>query len=59
MKTIQLGSLNKAVSVVGLGGERILRTYDKNTEAQLVIREALKQDITYCDCARVYSDSEL
>ncbi len=59
MKTIQLGSLKKEVSIAGLGGEGILRTYDKNAEAQLVIREALNQGITYCDCARVYSDSEL
>ncbi len=59
MKTIQLGSLKKEVSVVGLGGEGILQTYDKNAEAQLVIREALNQGLTYCDCARVYSDSEL
>jgi len=41
MKTIQLGNLKKEVSVVGLGGEGILRTYDRNKEAQLVIREAL------------------
>lgn len=43
---------------MGLGGEGILRTYDRNKEAQLVIREALNQGLTYCDCARVYSDSE-
>ncbi|MBL4901649.1 MAG: aldo/keto reductase [Desulfocapsa sp.] len=59
MKTIQLGRQNKQVSIVGLGGEGILRTYDKQNEAQLVIREALQQNISYCDCARVYSDSEL
>ena len=58
MKTIQLGRLKKQVSVVGLGGEGVLRTYDRNNEAQLVIREALQQGLSYCDCARVYSDSE-
>ncbi len=58
MKTIQLGRLKKQVSVVGLGGEGILRTYDRSNEAQLVIQEALQQGLTYCDCARVYSDSE-
>lgn len=59
MKTVPLGSQNKPVSIVGLGGEGVLRTYDKQNEAQLVIREALQQKLSYCDCARVYSDSEL
>lgn len=59
MKTIQLGRSKKQVSVVGLGGEGVLRTYDRNNEAQIVIREALQQGISYCDCARVYSDSEI
>ena len=59
MKTTQLGRLGREISVVGLGGEGVLRTYDRSKEAQSVIHEALQQGITYCDCARVYSDSEL
>lgn len=59
MKTVQLGRQKKQVSIVGLGGEGVLRTYDKQKDAQRVIREALQQSISYCDCARVYSDSEL
>ncbi|HIP40337.1 MAG TPA: aldo/keto reductase [Desulfocapsa sulfexigens] len=59
MKTVPLGSQKKQVSIVGLGGEGVLRTYDKQNEAQQVINEALQQNISYCDCARVYSDSEL
>ena len=59
MKTVQLGRLKKQVSIVGLGGEGVLRTHDRQSEAQLVIREALQQNLSYCDCARVYSDSEL
>lgn len=59
MKTTQLGRLGREISVVGLGGEGVLRTYDRDREAQSVIHEALQQGITYCDCARVYSDSEL
>ena len=59
MRTIQFGRLGHEISVVGLGGEGVLRTHDKNREAQSVIHEALRQGITYCDCARVYSDSEL
>jgi len=58
MKTTQLGRLGRVISIVGLGGEGILRTYDREKEAQSVIHEALRQGITYCDCARVYSDSE-
>ena len=59
MRTTQLGRLGHEISVVGLGGEGVLRTHDRNGEAQSVIHEALRQGITYCDCARVYSDSEL
>jgi aryl-alcohol dehydrogenase-like predicted oxidoreductase len=59
MKTTQLGSAGIEVSVVGLGGEGVLRTHKRDREAQSVINEALRQGITYYDCARVYSDSEL
>jgi len=59
MQYVPLGRENKQVSIVGLGGEGILRTSSRLNEAQLVIDEALRQDISYCDCARVYSDSEL
>lgn len=59
MKTTQLGSTGSEVSVVGLGGEGVLRTYKREREAQSVIEEAVRQGITYYDCARVYSDSEL
>lgn len=59
MKTVPLGRQKKRVSVVGLGGEGVLRTFDRQNEAQRVINEALQQNISYCDCARVYSDSEL
>lgn len=46
------------LSTVGLGGEGVLRTHDREREADAVIREALSQGITYFDCARVYADSE-
>jgi aryl-alcohol dehydrogenase-like predicted oxidoreductase len=59
MRTTRLGRFGREISVVGLGGEGVLRTHDRNREAQGVIHEALRQGITYCDCARVYSDSEL
>ena len=53
MKTTRLGRTGIEVSVVGLGGEGVLRTYKRENEAQSVIHEALRQGITYCDCARV------
>jgi aryl-alcohol dehydrogenase-like predicted oxidoreductase len=59
MRTTQLGRSGPEISVVGLGGEGVLRTHDRAKEALSVIHEALRQGISYCDCARVYSDSEL
>jgi aryl-alcohol dehydrogenase-like predicted oxidoreductase len=44
---------------VGLGGEGVLRTTGKTDQALAVIREAVKQGITYYDSARVYMDSEI
>jgi aryl-alcohol dehydrogenase-like predicted oxidoreductase len=44
---------------VGLGGEGILRTYGRASEARQVIHEAINQGITYFDSARVYADSEV
>ena len=59
METTPFGRTGREVSIVGLGGEGILRTSGRTEEAHLVIKEALKQGITYFDSARVYSDSEL
>lgn len=44
---------------VGLGGEGILRTHGRASEAREVIQEAVNQGITYFDSARVYADSEV
>ena len=59
METRPFGKTEQNVSVIGLGGEGVLRTFGRENEAHLVIREALNQGITYFDSARVYSDSEL
>ncbi|MBF0495274.1 MAG: aldo/keto reductase [Deltaproteobacteria bacterium] len=56
--TGQFGKTGRAVTLVGLGGEGILRTYGRDEEAQEVIEEAIDQGITYFDCARAYSGSE-
>jgi aryl-alcohol dehydrogenase-like predicted oxidoreductase len=52
------GRTNQRVTVVGLGGEGILRTVGYEHEAQAVIGEALAQGITYFDCAQAYAGSE-
>ena len=44
---------------VGLGGEGILRTHGRASEARNVIHEAIDQGITYFDSAHVYADSEV
>lgn len=54
----EFGKTGKQVTLVGLGGEGVLRTYGRAMEARAVIREAIKQGITYYDSARVYAGSE-
>lgn len=53
------GFTNQQVTVVGLGGEGVLRTYGKTDQALEVIQEAVAQGITYFDSGRVYAESEL
>jgi aryl-alcohol dehydrogenase-like predicted oxidoreductase len=52
------GKTGIEVSIVGLGGEGILRTHGRQAAAAAVIREALDQGVTYFDCARAYAGSE-
>lgn len=47
------------ITMVGLGGEGVLRTHMKMTQAREVIQMAVKQGITYFDSAKVYADSEV
>jgi len=47
------------VTMVGLGGEGVLRTHNMDFKAREVIQAAIQQGITYFDSARVYSDSEV
>ena len=53
-----LGSTGVTVSVLGLGGEGVLRTFGYEGEAQAVIRAALDAGITYFESASAYSGSE-
>lgn len=58
VKTRVFGRTGRDVTIVGLGGEGVLRTHGHAKEARAVIREAIIQGITYYDCARVYAGSE-
>ena len=57
--TRNFGLSNRPVTIVGLGGEGVLRTYGRSQEARNVIQSALVEGISYFDSARVYSDSEV
>ena len=52
------GKTGIEVTVAGLGGEGVLRTYGQEGEAWRVIREAVDYGISYFDCARAYAGSE-
>ena len=52
------GKTGVEVTVTGLGGEGVLRTYGQEDDARRVIGEAFTQGITYFDCARAYAGSE-
>jgi predicted aldo/keto reductase-like oxidoreductase len=53
------GNTRQKVTLTGLGGEGVLRTHGRISEARGVIKEAIAQGINYFDSARVYDDSEL
>ncbi len=52
------GNSGRKVTIVGLGGEGVLRSFGKEKAAQKVIETALDQGIGYFDSARAYSGSE-
>jgi len=49
-----LGKTGILVTILGLGGEGVLRTWNRQEEAVAVIRGALEHGITYCDTAPAY-----
>jgi aryl-alcohol dehydrogenase-like predicted oxidoreductase len=53
-----LGNTGEEVTIIGLGGEGILRTYGNEREAYDLINRALDLGITYCESARAYAGSE-
>jgi aryl-alcohol dehydrogenase-like predicted oxidoreductase len=56
--TRSFGRSERKVTVVGLGGEGVLRTHGQEEKASDVIHEAIRQGITYFDSARAYAGSE-
>ena len=53
-----LGSTGVEVTVMGLGGEGILRTYGYEKEASHLINTAIDLGVNYFESARAYSGSE-
>jgi len=58
ISTRAFGRSAQTVSIVGLGGEGILRTHGQENRAVAVIQEAIDSGICYFDCARAYAGSE-
>jgi aryl-alcohol dehydrogenase-like predicted oxidoreductase len=58
IQTRLFGKDGPGVTIVGLGGEGILRSHGRNARAHPVIDEAASQGITYFDSARAYDESE-
>ena len=52
-----LGRTGEAVTLFGLGGEGVLRTHGRETEAVRVIERALDAGVNYCDTAPAYASS--
>jgi predicted aldo/keto reductase-like oxidoreductase len=58
LSTRPFGKNGPSVTIVGLGGEGVLRTYGRTTEAIALIEEAAAWGIKYFDSARAYAGSE-
>jgi len=58
LSTTEFGRSGRTVTIVGLGGEGVLRTYDRHREAQSVIEEAVNEGIRYFDSAAAYAGSQ-
>jgi aryl-alcohol dehydrogenase-like predicted oxidoreductase len=56
--TRPLGRTGIDVTLFGLGGEGVLRTFGRDREAREVIHRALDLGVNYFDCARAYAGSE-
>lgn len=57
LPTRLLGRTGRHVTLFGLGGEGVLRTWGQDKAAASVIARALDQGVTYCDTAPAYAGS--
>lgn len=53
-----VGRTGYSATMLGLGGEGVLRTYGRDREAEAVIKAALDEGLNYFESARAYSGSE-
>lgn len=53
-----LGKTGVEISILGLGGEGVLRTFEREREAVPLIQQAIDLGITYFESARAYAGSE-
>jgi hypothetical protein len=58
LPTIPLGETGVQVTRFGLGGEGVLRSWNREREATALIQRALELGVTYFESARAYSGSE-
>ncbi len=58
LPTRLLGRTGRKVTLLGLGGEGVLRTFGQDRAATALVNRALDLGITYCESARAYSGSE-
>ncbi len=54
----RLGKTNVDVTILGLGGEGVLRTYDREKDAYALINRAIDLGINYFDSAKAYAGCE-
>ncbi len=54
----KLGKTDEEVTILGLGGEGILRTFGHDEQAYDLINKAIDLGVNYCESARAYSGSE-
>lgn len=57
LPTRLLGRTGVPITLFGLGGEGVLRTYGEERAAARVIQRALDQGVNYCDTAPAYAGS--
>src|SRR6476646_1882997 len=57
LPTRSLGRTGHQATLFALGGEGVLRTFGRETEAARVIHRALDQGVNYCDTAPAYAGS--